>query len=290
MIRLRTGLPISSLMILLACLAACAPQKANPVSTPVGPSSIVVTVAADEFAVGRPRVPFVLFEGSQPVSSAQAVAVTAIDLNPSTPVPGWSGEAANYSDYSIPYWVVYPALPHAGFWNLQTDITLADGSHTGGQFAIQVVDRTVSPGVGEAPPASHNRTLRSEPDLAKLTSDPEPDPDLYRLTVANAIGSGKPSVITFATPAYCTSRLCAPVLNTVKQVAAQDRAAVNFIHIEVYQEFNPLTYADEMAEWGLQSEPWTFVLDRQGVVVDRFGGPLSANELSQALAPLLDVP
>ncbi len=80
------------------------------------------------------------------------------------------------------------------------------------------------------------------------------------------------------------------MVNTVKQVASQEREAANFIHIEVYKEFNPLTYADEMAEWHLQSEPWTFVLDEQGVVVDRFGGPLSANELTQALAPLLEKP
>jgi hypothetical protein len=279
---------LSVLAALMILLSACAPQADGSLPTPAEPSSIAVTVASDEFAVGQPRVPFVLFEGPDPVSTAQAVAVTAIDLTPATPTPGWSGQAVNYSDYDIPYWVVYPQLPHTGYWELQTDITLADGSHTGGQFAIQVVDHTASPEVGQAPPASRNRTLHTQPDLAKLTSDWEPDPELYQLTVAEAIKSGKPSVITFATPAYCTSRLCAPVLNTVKQVAKQDRQAANFIHIEVYKEFDPLTYADEMAQWHLQSEPWTFVLDRQGRVAARFGGPLSVNELEEALAPLLE--
>ncbi len=290
MIHLRYARLSVTLVILLGCLAACADQQASPAPTQPGPSSIAVTVASDEFAAGEPRVPFVLFDGSRPLATAQSVMVTAIDLSSSTPEPGWSGEAANYSDYSIPYWVVYPELPRAGFWNLQTDITLEDGSHTVSQFAIQAVDQTASPGIGEVPPASHNRTLKTEPDLAKLSSDTDPDPALYQLTVAEAIESGKPSVVTFATPAYCTSRLCAPVVNTVKQVASQEREAANFIHIEVYKEFNPLTYADEMAEWHLQSEPWTFVLDEQGVVVDRFGGPLSANELTQALEPLLEKP
>ena len=61
----------------------------------------------------------------------------------------------------------------------------------------------------------------------------------------------------------------------------------NFIHIEVYQSFDPFVYVEEMDEWHLQSEPWTFVLDRGGVVAARFGGPVSPRELEAALQPLV---
>jgi len=42
-----------------------------------------------------------------------------------------------------------------------------------------------------------------------------------------------------------------------------------------------------MAEWGLDTEPWVFVLDADGKVVARFSGPLSPTELLASLEPLL---
>jgi hypothetical protein len=278
---------LAAWLSVLITLNACAGTPAAAPTLPsVAPSGLSVVVASDEFAAGSPRVPFVLYDGAQPLADATAVTVTALDLSDSTAVPGWSGAATPYEDYDVPYWVVYPQLPHAGYWGLHTQITLADGSQSDGQFAIQVVDKTASPNLGETPPASHNRTLQSEPDLAKISSDADPDPDLYRMTVAEALESGRPTVVTFATPAFCTSRLCAPVLEAVKSVAQQEQGAANFIHIEVYKNFNPLEYADEMGSWHLQSEPWTFVIDSSGVVVDRFGGPLSPGELTRALKAL----
>jgi hypothetical protein len=57
--------------------------------------------------------------------------------------------------------------------------------------------------------------------------------------------------------------------------------------MEIYKEFNPLVLADEVDEWRLSSEPWIFVLDPEGKVVARLGGPVSPRELSAALEPLL---
>ena len=278
-----------SLMWLIATLtlAGCAaPAPSTP--TPAGPSAIQVAVASNDFTVGQPRLPIVLFNGPERVADAQRVQLTTFDLSSGTPTPGgWSGEATNYSDYEVPYWVAYPELPRAGYWGFVAEITLADGSTTVAQFTIETLDKSRSPGVGSQPPASVNRTLATEPDIAKLTSDPEPEPGLYQLTVADAVKTGKPTVVTFATPAFCESRLCAPVVNSVKAVYGEWKEAANFIHIEVYKSFNPLVYADEVEEWGLPSEPWTFVLDKTGKVVAQLGGPVSPRELTTVLTPLI---
>ena len=252
-----------------------------------GPSALSVALGSNDFGVGNPRVPFVLFIGSQTVANAQSVALVAFDLSSGTPVPGWSGNAVAYNDYDVPYWVVYPSLPHAGYWGLGAVVTLADGTKSQAQFTLQAAATPSAPNIGDTPPASQNRTLSSEPDLSKLTSDTMPEPGLYQLTVAQALASGKPTVVTFATPAYCTSHLCAPVVNSVKTVYHLLKDQVNFIHIEVYKSFNPLVYADEMDQWHLQSEPWTFVIGADGKVTGRFGGPLSPRELQQALQPLV---
>jgi hypothetical protein len=273
-------------LILAACAAPSGPATPTPIVS--GPSALSVAVASNDFPVGLPRVPFVLFVGSQEVADAQAVTLTAFDLSSGTPVPGWTGAATPYADYDIPYWVAYPELPHAGYWGLGATVTLPDGTTMQGQFTIEALADAAAPEVGEVPPASDNRTVASEPDLAQLTSDPHPEPALYQMTVAEALESGRPTVVTFATPAFCTSRLCAPVVDSVKSVYAGLRDEANFIHIEIYQSFDPFVYVPEMDEWRLQSEPWTFVLDRDGTVVQRFGGPVSPQELESVLGPLVE--
>lgn len=273
-------------VVSLAFVSACASSPPAPSSTAepgqAGPS-LVVVVASDVFVAGKPRVPFVLFDGERPFAEAQSIQVTAYDLSESTPTPGWTGTAVAYADYEIPYWVAYPELPHAGYWGIGARIALADGSETTGEFAIEVVEHSDSPGVGDRALATENRTLKTEPDIRKLSSDADPDLDLYQMTVAEALKTGLPTVVTFATPGYCTSHLCAPVVNSVKAASEEFSGKANFIHIEVYKTFDPLVYADEMGEWHLESEPWTFVIDRQGKITARLGGPVSAKELSQSL-------
>lgn len=256
---------------------------AVPTEPLVGPSAIQVSVVTDDFAAGQPRLPFVLYAGPTRVADVRQVQLTAFDLTPEDPVPGWTGAAENYSDYIVPYWVAYPELPHAGFWGLAAEITLADGATTQAQFTIEVRQRSGSPAIGRRPPASQNRTLQTEPDIQKLTSDPTPNPGLYQMTVAEALSSGRPTVVTFATPAFCQTQFCAPVVDSVEEVYKSFGDQANFIHIEVYKTFNPLVLADEMTEWGFSSEPWTFVLDSTGQVAAKLGGPVTPRELTAAL-------
>ena len=271
-------------------LAGCgAPFTASPsAAAPTHDAgAITVGVAAADFVAGTPRIPFVLFQNDKPLVAVKSIQVAVFDLSASAQTSTWTGAAVSYADYEIPYWVAYPQVPHGGPWGVGLLITLADGGQTKGQFTVEVAPQAASPDVGESPPASRNRTLLTEPDISKLTSDPEPEPALYQLTVADALQSGRPTVITFATPAFCVSEICGPVVNTVKSVYHEIKSSVNFIHIEVYKSFDPLVYADEMIEWNLDGEPWTFVLDKMGVVAARLGGPVSPRELKEALALLV---
>jgi hypothetical protein len=278
------------LLFVAVTLAACTPSTAaSPTVTAIvsGPSALSLAVAANDFAVGQPRVPFVLFVGSTAIADAQSVQVTAFDLSSGTPVPGWSGAAQGYNDYEVPYWVVYPELPHAGYWGLGAVVTLADGTQMPGQFTLEALANPSAPSIGETPPATQNRFLAGDTDLATITSDPAPDPALYSMTIAEALSSGRPSVVTFATPGFCESRLCAPVVDSLKALYPDYAGQANFIHVEIYASFNPLTYGPEMDEWGLPSEPWTFILDDNGAVVARLAGPVSPQELRSVLAPVV---
>lgn len=273
----------------LLLLAACGSSTGAPAEpTAVGPTAVQVMLATDDFEAGRPRVPFVLFSGPERVADAQKVQLTAFDLSDATAVPGWTGEATNYSDYEVPYWVAYPELPQAGNWGLVAEITLADGTVEESQLVLEVKERPVTAAIGEAVPPSQNRTLTTTPDMSQLTSDDDPEPAFYQMTVAEAIASGRPSVVVFSTPAFCQTAVCAPVLDSTEQVYDSFGDQVNFIHLEIYKEFNPaLVVADEVTEWGLPSEPWTFVLDAEGKVFARLGGPVSVRELTAVLEDLL---
>jgi hypothetical protein len=274
--------------LLILAMAGCAPGGAPALtSQPLeAPSGLAIAVGTDGFVAGENRVPFVAFDGGKPAAGYESAVVDVYPIGSGQSQSVWHGEATSYPDYDIPYWVIYPEFPKAGFWAVVVHLVASDGSVSDGQFAVQVASSINSPQIGDTPPASHNRTLDTEPDIGLLTSDLDPDPDLYRMTVAQALDSGRPTVVSFATPAYCTSRMCAPVLNSVKAVAADHKDQVSFIHIEVYKQFQPLVYADEMETWGLTSEPWTFVIDSRGKVAARLGGPLSPGELEQVLSEL----
>ncbi len=250
-------------------------------------SPIQIILVSTDFAVGQPRVAFALRDGPLAAEGVQAVELTVQLVATETAVSPQTIIPTRYDDYEVPYWVVYPDIPQAGFWGLTAEITLADGSVVQSPFTIQVNDKSLSPDVGTAAPPSQNRTLATEPDLNKLSSGENPNPALYQMTIAQAMASGQPTVVVFATPGLCQSAWCLPVLNSVEEVRAGVGEAANFIHVEVYEDFQTLTWVKEMQEWGLETEPWTFVLDQNGRIAAKLSGPLSPRELSTTLNPLL---
>jgi len=287
------------LLILPLLLGACGKEEQPNQTTTSGAllptltndviPTLQVAVVNDDFAVGTPRVPFVLYDGPNRVKDAQKVKVTIFDLTQNPPQPGEFFWATGYNDYAIPYWVVYPEIATAGNWGLLAQVVEPDGKVVEAQFVIEVLDKPKAPAIGDAALASANRTLATEPAIEKLTSDIDPNPALYQMTVAEAITNGLPSVVVFSTPGFCQTAVCTPVLNSMKQVYKEQSDRANFIHIEVYKQFNPeLILADEMVEWGFTSEPWTYVLDTTGRVAARLGGPVSPRELMMALEPLLE--
>lgn len=175
-------------------------------------------------------------------------------------------------------------LPTAGAWTVTVE---ADGHDPTQPAPVLVSDDTDMPQPGEPAPVVATRTTDTH-ELAVITSDPEPDPELYRLSLDEALTDDRPTVIVFATPAFCTSETCGPVLDGVKAMAA-GHPGVDFLHIEVYenldaQSFDDLIPVEAVETWALPSEPWVFVTDRSGVITASFEGTFEASELGNALS------
>jgi hypothetical protein len=111
------------------------------------------------------------------------------------------------------------------------------------------------------------------------------------MTIADAINAGKPFVVSFATPGYCQTAVCAPNMAVLKQLKSEFGDQVNFIHVEVYpypfgESFQQARTVDAMKEWNLRTEPWTFLVDRQGIIQARYEGGITFAELRPAIAQL----
>ena len=151
---------------------------------------------------------------------------------------------------------------------------------------VVVVANDPEPDVGDPAPASDTPTIGSTGgDLPKLTTREPPDESLLRYSVADSLRARVPFVVTFATPKYCTSRTCGPVVDVVEETAHRfEHSDVRFIHVEVYQDNDPAKgYNRWVREWGLETEPWTFAVGRNGRIVDRFEGAVSVRELEQTV-------
>jgi hypothetical protein len=190
-------------------------------------------------------------------------------------VPGVS--AAPHDVPSI--YVVHLRVPAAGtYWVLAKP----QGSPIDGLGNLVVRDRTASPAVGAAAPKSTTPTLATTGGrLAPLTTSTRPDRALYTTSVAQALGAHEPFVVVFATPKFCTSRTCGPVVDVVSHVRSDLSATpVKFIHVEVFKNNDPADgYNRWMTQWHLRSEPWIFLVGRDGKIKAKFEGSVSAAEL-----------
>ncbi|MBA2383692.1 MAG: hypothetical protein H0V68_03395 [Actinobacteria bacterium] len=153
---------------------------------------------------------------------------------------------------------------------------------------VVVRQRTRAPDVGDHVPESKTPTLETA-TLAELTTAKKPDPVLYRRSIAEDLRDGRPFVVVFATPEYCTSRTCGPVVEVVSAVRRRHASSgLDFVHVEIYEENDPAKGENRwVREWKLPSEPWVFLVGADGRVRERFEGTVSVPELDAAVRRLL---
>ena len=91
-------------------------------------------------------------------------------------------------------------------------------------------------------------------------------------------------MVAFSTPGYCQTAVCSPNQLVLKRLKDQYEGQVNFIQVEVYpypfgESFQQQRRVQAMQEWNLLTEPWTFLVDGQGVIQARYEGGITFAEL-----------
>ena len=130
------------------------------------------------------------------------------------------------------------------------------------RLRFSVRERAAAPMVGEQAPSVRSRTRADAAALSELTSDPDPEPGLYAISIDEALVLGRPLVVVFATPAFCHSRTCAPVLDAVKVVWREFASEVTGIHVEVFE--NPHE-PSRLIEVGKPSIAWRSAVGAVGL-------------------------
>lgn len=177
-------------------------------------------------------------------------------------------------------------FPASGAWAV-TAVARLDGRLVRTSPAGMKVGRRGSgpPKVGERAPKVSTPTFEDVGgDLEEIDTRVPPLRSLHDTDLADVLGK-KPVVLLFATPQLCQSRVCGPVVDVAAQVQDKVGDDVRFVHMEIYED-NDLSkgFRPQVAAYRLPTEPWTFVIDRRGIVRDRFEGAFSVGELERAVA------
>ncbi len=180
-----------------------------------------------------------------------------------------------------------------GQWGVEVTATVGDVTYDPARAGFVVLEESASIAMGAPAPLSETLTLDDVKDVAEIDTSNPPIPEMHTLTIAEAVTSGRPSVIIFATPAFCLSRICGPAKDVVDGLFEQYAGEVNFVHIEPYEldkarSGEGLFPIPATTEWGLRSEPWVFLVDSEGIIAAKFEAVVTMDELTEALTPLLD--
>ncbi|MBI4896972.1 MAG: hypothetical protein HY827_01225 [Actinobacteria bacterium] len=141
-----------------------------------------------------------------------------------------------------------------------------------------------APAPGERAPAIKTDTLKSaDGDVTKIDTRVPPS-DMHDISLDAALKLHKPIVLLFATPSFCKSRVCAPVVDVAGQVMSRTGDDAIFIHQEIYRDNDPNKgFRRPVLRFGITSEPFTFVIGADGRVSDQLQGPFVAEELEAAI-------
>jgi hypothetical protein len=189
-------------------------------------------------------------------------------------------------------------IPAAGFWELEIDAGELGTAIT----AFEAHDSPTAAAVGSSAPQTDNPTIDSPSitpsqldslaldatDMSALT-----DSDLHRVQISEALRARRPLAVVVATPAYCTSQFCGPLVSEFAKLRSA-YSNVDFVHLEVFPDGFDKPVSTFAAQWILQTgagtsegnEPWVFVVDGSGTITQRWDNVVEFDKLRTELARL----
>jgi hypothetical protein len=275
----------------------------QPVATAIGSEQVLALngiLATKDLSIGTNRISFLLTSPKALVTVPTAT-VASVYLGSTEAAQETAQETATAEFFLWPFgsrgsYVTELSFDKLGDWRLDVDVQEEDGSTSSAQIPLRVEETSVTPGLGTKPPTAVNKTSRDVAELTMLTTRSTPDPDLYQLTIAEALETKRPFLVVFASPALCTSPTCGPQVETVEELKNQYKGRVNFIHVEVYEnpaeiqgDLSRAQFAPIIDTWGFtkledyRNESFSFIIGSDGKIASKYEGYASIQELEKGL-------
>lgn len=277
-------------------LAACTSKDKKATPSPSGPVSLEnvgagaapgleIGDAEAELLQGASRYAFGLIGPDGPLAGAKATVYTGLD--PAKP-PTATVTAVEFTEPGLNDRGLYVAqvpFPTAGDYFIAVVAETKSGSFRGGT-RVTVKTSSKSPTRGQKVPSIKTPTTKNPLKADPLCSRRPKPCAMHAVSLDDALKNGKPTVVVFAAPAFCQTELCGPDVEIVQGVANMLGGKANFIHVEAYVgATNPTDgkLAPALKSFQFDSEPWLYVLDKDGVVSDRISGAFATTELTTLL-------
>jgi len=236
-------------------LAAC---SANSGDIPAASSpTLEAEIVASEILVGEQRIPIGILDHNTPVNDA-TVHVRALRRVGNRFQPKSESDAPFKGEdlQGRGLYVAHLRFDAAGDWLAEIQAKRPNGVQGAIRRPFNVITNGIVPAVGQAAPQSHSQTVKDVPDVSYIDTGQPPD-DMHELSIADAIVQHRPILVIFASPAFCTSRVCGPEVRVVQSLEPAYRDRLTFIH-------------------------------SKGVIRARFEGPTAADELRTAIDRFLE--
>jgi hypothetical protein len=164
-------------------------------------------------------------------------------------------------------------LDATGVW--YAEVHVADES---GSAPFEVAADYAVPSVGSDAPRAASPTA-DEPLGADPVCTREPPCALHAVSLDDVVGSGKPVVVLFATPARCTSRFCGPIIEAFLDIAEPVADRAHFVHVEIFKDLESNDVVPTVSAWELPTDPWLFAIDGSGEIVARIDAAFDPEEM-----------
>ncbi|MBJ7609752.1 MAG: hypothetical protein JF887_10055 [Candidatus Dormibacteraeota bacterium] len=274
--------------MLLIPLAGCgAPVACAGGGCTPPPENLNVQPQNTTLLVGVNRISIALLDTRQNPVSATGVSVDIITpAGKSLAHRPLQNIAAVYG--GIPVYVGIAQFPTAGQYEFLVTGNGASAQINGHAY-VTVAASGPEVAIGARVPALHQAVL-TDPGVTISMVDSGVPPDTWHdQTVAQALAAHKPMVLFFGEPGFCPSKTCGPTVAILKQLCAQYCGQFSFQHIEDSIPASNAQVPNNPAfrAFGLQTEPWVFFVNGDGVVTDRFEGPTTLDDLKGAASGTL---
>ncbi len=248
-----------------------------------------------DLGVGRERIGFVL------TSKTGFVNTEGVQVTPRYVSDG-ADEVGTTVDSEFQAWpygnrglyTTYIEFDKPGQWQLDISLPGEGGATAIVPLSLEVFDTSHAPMQGHAAVSTKTRTVNDVESLQELTTGSLQDPDLYQISLDKALKNEMPTVVVFASPAFCQNAVCGPQVDVLQELKNAYPSGANYVHVDFYEnpheiqgDLERAVISPAVRDWRLPSIEWTFIIDKQGIVTSRFEGFATFDEVEAALRQVL---